>query len=367
MILLIIYHMHPFHLHIYHSLHSVSIPKNWQVAKQDPRWLSAMQEELQDLKKNNTWELVPLPAGKRAVGCKWVYTVKQTPEGKVERYKARLVAKGYSQTYGIDYDETFAPVAKMSTVRTLVSCAANFNWPLHQLDVKNAFLHGDLQEEVYMEIPLGFSTPQMIGKVCRLKKSLYGLKQSPRAWFDRFRQAVCSMGYKQCNGDHTVVYRHVQTYITILAVYVDDIVITGDDVEEIQRLKTRLWKEFEVKDLGQLKYFLGIEIARSPRGIVLSQRKYVLDLLSETGMLGCKVPSTPVEQNHKLSAEGGDPVDMEQYQRFVGRLLYLCHTRPDISHVVGVMSRYMHDPREQRMETSRKILGYLKGSTGKGL
>ena len=131
-----------------------------------------------------------------------------------------------------------------------------------------------------MEIPPGFSTPQMIGKVCRLKKSLYGLKQSPRAWFDRFRQAVCSMGYKQCNGDHTVFYRHAQTHITILAVYVDDIVITGDDVEEIQRLKNRLRKEFEVKDLGQLKYFLGIEIARSSRGIVLSQRKYVLDLLS---------------------------------------------------------------------------------------
>src|SRR4051812_3861835 len=168
MILLIIYHMHPFHLHIYHSLHSVSIPKNWQVAKQDPRWLSAMQEELQSLKKNNTWELVPLPAGKRDVGCKWVYTVKQTPEGKVDVYKARLVAKGYSQTYVIDYDETFAPVVKMSTMRTLVSCAANFNWPLHQLDVKNAFLHWDLQEEVYMEIPPGFST-QMIGKVCRLK------------------------------------------------------------------------------------------------------------------------------------------------------------------------------------------------------
>src|SRR4051812_12018205 len=305
------------------SLHSVSIPKNWQVAKQDPRWLSAMQEELQALKKNNTWELVPLPAGKRAVGCKWVYTVKQTLEGKVDRYKARLVAKGYSQTYGIDYDETFTPVAKMSTVRTLVSCAANFNWPLHQLDVMNAFLHGDLHEEVYMEIPPGFGTPQMSGKVCKLKKSLYGLKQSPRAWFDRFRRAVCSMGYRQCNGDHTVFYRHSKTQITILAVYVDDIVITGDDVKEIQRLKNRLGKEFEVKDLGQLRYFLGIEIARSPRGIVLSQRKYVLDLLSETGMLGCKVASTPVEQNHKLSTEGGDFMDKKQYQRLVGQFLYL--------------------------------------------
>jgi Reverse transcriptase (RNA-dependent DNA polymerase) len=158
------------------SLHSVHVPNSWQAAKQDPRWLCAMQEELQALKKNDTWELVNLPAGERVVGCKWVYTVKQTPQGKVERYNARLVAKGYSQTYDNDYNETFAPVAKMGTVRMLVSCAANFNWPLHQLDVKNVFLHGDLKEEVYMEIPSGCAMPQSARKMCKLKKSLYGLK-----------------------------------------------------------------------------------------------------------------------------------------------------------------------------------------------
>jgi hypothetical protein len=187
-----------------------------------------MLEEMKALEKNNTWDLVTLPAGKRPVTCKWVYSVKQSPEGKIERYKARLVARGYSQTYGIDYDETFAPVAKMSTIRTLISCAANFGWPLHQLDVKNAFLHGDLREEVYMDIPPGFSNSNTQGKVCRLKKSLYGLKQSPRAWFDRFRRAMRNMGYKQCNRDHTVFYRYSGRHITILAVYVDDIVITGD-------------------------------------------------------------------------------------------------------------------------------------------
>jgi len=270
------------------SLQSVSIPRNWKEAKQDPKWKEAMLEELAALEKNKTWDLVPFPVGKKVVNCKWVYTVKQNPNGKIERYKARLVAKGYSQTYGIDYDETFAPVAKMSTVRTLISCAANFNWPLYQLDVKNAFLHGDLQEEVYMEIPPGFATAQTKGKVLRLKKSLYGLKQSPRAWFDRFRHAMCGMAYKQCNGDHTLFYCHCSNHITILAVYVDDIIITGDDTSEIERLKKNLSKEFEVKDLGQLRYFLGIEIARSPKGIVLSQRKYVLDLLNETGMLGCR-------------------------------------------------------------------------------
>jgi Reverse transcriptase (RNA-dependent DNA polymerase) len=244
-----------------------------------------MQEELQALKKNDTWEFVNLPAGKHVVGCKWVYTVKQTLEGKVERYKARLVAKEYSQTYGIDYDETFALVAKMGTVRMLVSCVANFNWPLHQLDVKNIFLHRDLKEEVYMEIMPGCATLQLAGKLCKLKKSLYELKQSPRVW--RFKIVVCGIGYKQCSGDHTLIYKHSGHRITILAVYVDDIVIIGDD-EEILQLKGRLEKEFEVKDLGWLKYFLGIEIIRSMKGIILSQRKYAQDLLSETGMLGCQ-------------------------------------------------------------------------------
>jgi hypothetical protein len=263
------------------SLQSIPIPRDWKEANHDPNWRKAMLEELKALEKNQTWDFVKLPEGKRAVSCKWVFTRKQNPEGKEERYKARLVARGYSQTYGIDYDETFTPVAIMNTVRILISCAANFGWPLYQLDVKNAFLHGDLQEEVYMEIPPGLSKSEAVGKVCRLKKSLYGLKQSPRAWFDRFRRAICSMGYKQCNGDHTVFYRHFGRRITILAVYVDDIFITWDDEPEIARLKDNLSKEFEVKDLGHLKYFLGIEVARSPQGIALSQRKYVLDLVRQ--------------------------------------------------------------------------------------
>jgi len=349
------------------SLQTVPIPRDWKCAKQDPKWNAAMKEEMHALQKNKTWELVPLPKGKKAVGCKWVFTVKQNPKGKVDRYKARLVAKGYSQTYGIDYDETFAPVAKMGTVRTLISCAVNFGWPLHQMDVKNAFLHGDLQEEVYMEIPPGFANSQTVGKVCRLKKSLYGLKQSPRAWFDRFRRAVCDMGYTQCNGDHTVFYKHRKTFITIMAVYVDDIVITGDDVEEIKCLKENLGRAFEVKDLGPLRYFLGIEIARSPKGIVLSQRKYVLDLLTETGMLGCRPCSTPIDKNYQASARSGDPVNRETYQRLVGRLIYLCHTRPDISYAVSVVSRYMHDPRTGHMEVVYRILRYLKGTPGRGL
>jgi hypothetical protein len=349
------------------SLDSISIPKDWREAMQDTKWKAAMIEEMKALEKNNTWKLVKLPHGKEPVGCKWVYTVKQNPDGKVERYKARLVAKGYTQTYGIDYDDTFAPVAKMNSVRTLISCAVNLGWDLFQLDVKNAFLHGDLQEEIYMHIPPGFNTAQTEGKILRLCRSLYGLKQSPRAWFDRFRKVMIQMGYKQSNADHTLFYKCNMKNITILIVYVDDIVITGDDTKSIDQLKAKLASEFEVKDLGPLRYFLGIEVSRSPKGIYLSQRKYVLDLLSETGLSGCRPAPTPTEQNHRLHEGDGEPVDRGRYQRLVGRLIYLSHTRPDIAFAVSVVSQFMHDPRTQHMDAVIRIIRYLKGCPGRGL
>jgi len=349
------------------SLHSVSIPNGWKLAKEDPKWKEAMLEEMRALEKNRTWELVDLSQGKQPVGCKWVFTIKHTHEGKVERYKARLVAKGFTQTYGIDYDETFAPVAKMNSVRTLISCAVNLDWNIYQMDVKNTFLHGDLYEEVYMHILPGFETNQTNGKVLRLHQSLYGLKQSPRAWFDRFRQSMLKRGYIQSNADHTLFFKQAAGKVAILIVYVDDIVITGDDIVEIVDLKKYLAQEFEVKDLGQLKYFLGIEISRGSKGVFLSQRKYILNLLNETGMLGCRPAATPIEQNHCLSKDIGTPVDKECYQRLVGRLIYLSHTRPDIAFSVSVVSQFMHDPKSSHMNVVYRILRYLKSSPGKGL
>lgn len=193
--------------------------------------------------------------------------------------------------------------------------AANLNWPLHQFDVKNAFLHGDLKEEVYMEIPPGLKDSSSTGKVCKLKKALYSLKQSPRAWFERFSRAMQRFGYKQSQADHTLfIKHHSQGKVTALIVYVDDIVLTSNDDGEIQNLKHRLANEFEIKDLGTLKYFLGIAVARSKHGIFISQRKYILDLLKETGMLGCKATDNPVEVNVKLGECGESPlVDKGRY------------------------------------------------------
>jgi hypothetical protein len=251
------------------NLHTIPIPRNLSEALEDKRWEDAMKVEMEALAKNKTWELVQLPKGIKPVGCRWVFTVKYKSDGSVERYKARLVAKGYTQTYGIDYLETFAPVAKMNMVRVILSLAANFGWDLHQYDVKNAFLHGDLEEEIYMEAPPGFEFKE--GMVCKLKKALYGLKQSPRAWFGRLTTVMIALGYRQSQGDHSLFIRHSKSGgVTALLVYVDDMIVTGNDTLEMHNLKLHLLKEFDIKELGRLKYFLGIEVAHSKQGIFIS-------------------------------------------------------------------------------------------------
>ena len=350
------------------QLSCLEIPKTVQNALAIPEWREAVLEEMKALEKNRTWDIEALPKGKKTVGCKWVFTTKYKSDGTLDRYKARLVAKGFTQTYGIDYSETFAPVAKLNTVRVLLSLAANLDWPLLQLDVKNAFLNGDLEEEVYMDPPPGFE--QKFGsRVCRLRKSLYGLKQSPRAWFEKFTQSVKKQGYSQAQTDHTMFFKHSKDgRLTVLIVYVDDIILTGDDQKEMERLKTSLATEFEIKDLGSLRYFLGMEVARSRKGIVVSQRKYILDLLKETGMSSCKPADTPIDPNKKLGdSKQGDPVDAGQYQRLVGKLIYLSHTRPDIAFAVSLVSQFMHNPYKEHLEATYRILRYLKNSPGKGL
>ncbi|RVW63107.1 Retrovirus-related Pol polyprotein from transposon TNT 1-94 [Vitis vinifera] len=235
----------------------------------------------------------------------------------------------------------FAPVAKLNTIRILLSLAVNQDWCLQQLDIKNAFLNGDLQEEVYMEIPPGFEESM----------------------------AKNQLGYKQGQADHTLFVKksHIGK-MAILIVYVDDIILSGNDMEELQNLKKYLSEEFEVKDLGNLKYFLGMEVARSRKGIVVSQRKYILNLLKETGMLGCKPIDTPMDSQKKLGIEKeSTPVDRGRYQRLVGRLIYLSHTRPDIGFAVSAVSQFMHSPTEEHMEAVYRILRYLKMTPGKGL
>jgi Reverse transcriptase (RNA-dependent DNA polymerase) len=230
------------------------------------------------------------------------------------------------------------------------------------------FLHGDLEEEIYMEVPPGYENKKSGSLVCKLKKALYGLKQSPRAWFGCFSQAMKKYGFKQGDSDHTLFLKRHNGKITVLIIYVDDMIITGDDVIEIAKLEEQLAQEFEMKNLGGLKYFLGIEVARSKEGIVLSQRKYILDLLAEVGLLDCKPVDTPVAQNIKLGEFPNQvPVDKHRYQRLVGKLIYLSHTRPDIAYAVSLVSQFMHNPSKEHVEAVTRILRYLKGAPGRGL
>ena len=244
------------------QLSTVSIPNSVQEALADPMWKAAMNEEMKSLQKNETWELVDRPPGKKPVGCRWVYTVKHKAYGTIERFKARLVEKGYTQTYGIYYTDTFAPVAKINIVRVLLSLAANLDWSLQHFDVKNVFLHGEFSEEVYIDLPLGCMIPDVhCRKVCKLKKLLYGLKQSLRAWFGRFTKSIRSFGYHQSNSNHTLFLKKQHGKITTLIVYVDDMVVTGNDPDEREALQSYLSSEFKMKDLNHLKYFLGIEVS----------------------------------------------------------------------------------------------------------
>ena len=187
------------------SLDSISLPNNVREALSHPGWCSAMIDEMQALDDNDTWDLVSLPTGKKAIGCCWVFVVKFNLDGSIAILKARLVTKGYAQTYGVDYSDTFSPVAKLTFVRLFISRVASYDWDLHQLDIRNVFLHGDLQEEVYMEQPLGFVAQGEIGKACRLRKSLYGLKQSLHAWFGKFSQAVETFGMQKSKSDQRYI------------------------------------------------------------------------------------------------------------------------------------------------------------------
>ena len=250
------------------SIHQLYEPSSYKEAILDPLWQQAMTDELSALHKTDTWDLVLLPPGKHAIGSRWVYKIKTKSDGSIERYKARLVAKGFSQQYGLDYEETFAPVAKMTTVRTLIAVASIHQWSLSQLDVKNAFLNGNLQEDVYMVPPPGVSHDP--GYVCKLKKALYGLKQAPRAWFERFSTVVASLGFTPSHHDSALFFRCTSAGRILLLLYVDDMIITGDDGDGIIALKCKLACCFEMKDLGYLSYFLGIEVASSPRGYLLS-------------------------------------------------------------------------------------------------
>ncbi|CAA3023562.1 Hypothetical predicted protein [Olea europaea subsp. europaea] len=331
-----------------------------------------MKLELEAMELNQTRSLVPLPTGKHTVGCKWVFKNKYNSDGSLERHKARLVAQGFTQQEGLDYFDTFSPVAKTVSVKVMLALAARNKWHLVQLEVNNAFLNGDLFEEVYMELPLGYNLikPLKQGEklVCKLHKSIYGLKQASRQWNCKFSHALIQYGFIQSKADYSIFTKGSGDKFIALLVYADNIVIFGPNIQVISELKEFLHSQFKLKDLGCLKFFLGIEIARGSTGITISQRNYTLQLIEDAGYLNCKPANSPMDSKINLSAHDGDLLsDASHYRKLIGRLIYLTLTRPDITFAVHKLSQYMSQPRLSHLKAVHHLLRYLKGSPGQGL
>lgn len=267
----------------------------------------------------------------------------------------------------MNYKETFAPVIKMATFRIFLGVASARNWELHQMDVQNAFLHGDLKEEVYMKLPPGYETDDP-NQVCRLHKSIYDLKQSPRCWFSKLSTTLLEFGFIQSASDYSLFSYTRNGFAIYCLVYVDDLVIGGDNSELITKFKAYLSKCFHMTDLGPLKYFMGLEISRNDSGIYICQRKYALDIISECVLTGAKPAETPLEQNHGLATANGELYsDPEQYRRLVGRLVYLVITRPELSYTVHILAQFMHTPRRRHWEAALRVVRYLKSSLSQGV
>ncbi|WVZ72071.1 hypothetical protein U9M48_020586 [Paspalum notatum var. saurae] len=325
-----------------------------------------MAEEIAALERTGTWDLVPTSSHIRPITCKWVYKLKTPSDGSLERYKARLVARGFQQEHGHDYDETFASVAHITTVRALLAVASVREWSISQLDVKNVFLNGELREEVYMQPPPGYSVPE--GMVCRLRRSLYGLKQAPRAWFQRFASVVTAAGFSAGAHDPALFVHTSSRGRTLLLLYVDDMIITGDDPQFIAFVKARLSEQFLMSDLGPLRYFLGIEVSSTHEGFYLSQEKYIQGLLDRASITDHKTEETPIELNLHLSATDGEPLDdSTRYRHIVGSLVYLGVTRPDISYSVHILSQFISAPTQLHYSHLLRVLRYLHGTMSRRL
>lgn len=347
---------------------SVQEPSTLEEAQKDPKWVEAMQIEYDSIMKNRTWSLVDRPLKRKVIGTKWIYKLKYKADGTMEKYKARLVVKGFAQVEGFDFQETFAPTAKMTTIRLVLALAAHEQWPVYQMDVKSAFLNGNLEEEVYIEQPPGFVVLGKEDKVCRLHKALYGLKQAPRAWYHRIDSFFVSANLSRSPSDANLYFFCEKNLYMVIILYVDDLIITGSHEQRIVQTQELLCQEFEMTNLGLMHYCLGIEVWQKPKGIFISQQKYAREILKTFGMTDCKSVTTPMEVGLKLSTEDiSQPVDETLFRKLVGSLIYLCNTRPDINFAVGVISRFANNPRTNHWNAGMRILRYICGTMDYGI
>ena len=344
-------------------------PNSFEEAVMSPKWKEAMECEIQAIEKNRTWKLVNLPEGAKAIGVKWLYKTKLNERGEVEKLKARLVALGYAQKHGVDYKEVFAPVARWDTIRMILAMATVNNWQVFQLDVKSAFLHGELEEDVYIEQPKGYEQKGEEEKVLKLRKALYGLKQAPRAWYSRIEAYFVKEGFQKCPSEYTLFAKiQKEGRILIVSIYVDDLIFTGNDEDFINEFKVSMKNEFDMTDLGKIKYFLGVEVIQNNKGIYMSQRMYAQEILQRFGIENSNPTKTPIVSGCKMiKDEGGIKVDSTKYKQMIESLMYLTVSRPDLMYVMSLVSKYMEKPTELHMQAVKRVLRYLRGATELGI
>ena len=337
-------------------------------SSEGPQWKEAIKSEIDSILQNHTWELVDLPPGCKPLGYKWIFKKKMKADGTIDKYKARLVIKGFRQREGLDYFDTYSPVTRITSIRMILAIAALRNLEIHQMDVKTAFLNGDLEEEIYMNQPEGFIAPGQENKVCRLVKSLYGLKQAPKQWHQKFDHTMLESGFKINECDKCVYVKDTSSGYVILCLYVDDMLIVGSNDKMIKSTKDMLKSKFDMKDMGLADVILGIKIIRTQNGLVLSQAHYVDKILNTHNAGDSGLARTPIDTSKHLSKNRGAGVAQLEYSRIIGMLMYLMtSTRPDLAYAVSRLSRYTSNPSYAHWGAMTRVLHYLRYSRDYGL
>ncbi|GJX27380.1 retrovirus-related pol polyprotein from transposon TNT 1-94 [Tanacetum coccineum] len=352
----------------FHTELSKVEPKNFKMAVIEDCWFQAMQDEIHEFDRLEVWELVPRPIYVMVIALKWIYKVKLDEYGDVLKNKARLVAKGYRQEEGIDFEESFAPVARIEAIRIFIANAATKNMIIYQMDVKTAFLNGDLQEEVFVSQPEGFEDQENPTHVYRLKKALYGLKQAPRAWYDTLSKFLMANNFFKGAVDPTLFTRKSGKHILLVQIYVDDIIFASTDLNACNIFSKEMSSKFQMSMMGQMSFFLGLQVSQSPGGIFINQAKYALETLKKYGMDLSDPVDTPMVDRLKLDEDlMGTPVDQTRFRGMVGSLMYLTASRPDLVFAVCMCARYQAKPTKKHFEAIKRVFRYLKGTIHMGL
>ncbi|GJR95397.1 retrovirus-related pol polyprotein from transposon TNT 1-94 [Tanacetum coccineum] len=339
-------------------------PKNINEALKDESWIVAMQEELNQFVANDIWELVPLPISQSILETKWVFRNKLDKNGIVSRNKARLVAQGYNQEEGIDYDETYALVARLESIRILLAIACANDFKLYQMDVKSAFLNGFINEEVYVAQPSGLIDFQKPNYVYKLKKALYGLKQAPKAWYDILKSFLIKHEYSMGMVDNTLFNKRSKSHLVIVQIYVDDIIFGSTSQNLCDDFAKIMHDEFEMSMMGELNFFLGLQIKQIEDGIFFNQSKYIKEMLKKFGLEDSKPTKTPMSTKIKLTkGDEADFVDSSKYRGMIGSLLYLTASRPDIMFSVCLCACFQENPKTTHLEAVKRIFRYIRGTS----